>query len=200
MCEIATIIAVTSLAATAASGYMAFQGQRDASKAAEDQGRYQEAVANNNATLAERMAVDAEDRGRNLEQEQRLRTRQLIGQERVQFAKGGVRLGDSGTINTEADAAAFGELDALTLRSNAQREAYGYRTQGMNFQSEGALARASGDSRASNLRTQSYGTALSTAGSVGSRWYAFDKAGAFSSASSGPSSNTTSTPHYFSYG
>ncbi len=199
MCE-PTTLAIASLAATAIGGYMQYQAQNDAADAAQAQGAYQAAVANNNAIIAERMAVDAEDRGRNAEQEQRLRTRQLIGQQRVQFSANGVRLGDSGTINTEADAAAFGELDALTLRANAQREAYGYRTQGMNFQAEGALASAAGRNRASNLRTQAFGTALSTAGSVAGKWYTFNEAGAFSSAGDGPSSDTTSSPHYFSYG
>jgi len=48
---------------------------------------------------------------------------------------------DEGTAQeVTEDTAAFGELDALTIRNNAEREALGFRTQGMNFQASGELA------------------------------------------------------------
>ena len=199
MCEPITLTAALSLAATAVGGVMSYKADMDAANAAEDQATYQASIAHRNYIMAERMAVDAEDRGRIAEQEQRLRTRQLIGQQRASFAGSGVRLGDSGTINTEADAAAFGELDALTVRANAMREASGFRTQGMNFQSEGALATAAGKSRASNLRTSAFGSALNTTGTVANQWYQFNEAGVFDRPPIKKKS-TTSSPHFFTYG
>ncbi|MDA0798709.1 MAG: hypothetical protein O2884_08575 [Chloroflexi bacterium] len=180
MCEPTTALAVASLAATAIGGYVQYQGQKQAASSAQAMAEYEAGVARNNAIASERFAVDAEQRGTAAEQEQRLKTRQLLARQRVGFAANNVQLGSGAVIGTLGDTAAFGELDALTIKSNAQREAFGFRMQGSNFQAESGLARARGATAKSEGRMAALGTALNTAGTVASKWYTFDQAGAFS--------------------
>ena len=45
------------------------------------------------------------------------------------MAANGVDLSSGSPLDILGDTAMYGELDALTIRSNAEREAYGYRVQ-----------------------------------------------------------------------
>ena len=114
--------------------------QRAAADAAQQRANYEAAVARNNMILAERAAVDAEQRGKIAAKQQRLKTSQLIGQQRTGFAAHGVLVDEGSAGDVTEDTAAFGKLDELTITHNAEREALGFRTQGMNFQASGELA------------------------------------------------------------
>src|SRR3990167_9166008 len=114
--------------------------QRAAADAAQQRANYEAAVARNNMILAERAAVEAERRGKIAAKQQRLKTSQLIGQQRTGFAAHGVLVDEGSAGDVTEDTAAFGKLDELTITHNAEREALGFRTQGMNFQASGELA------------------------------------------------------------
>jgi hypothetical protein len=136
MCEPATL-AVISLAATAAGAGVSAYGSISA-------GNYQAAVARNNARYSEYQARDAEDRGQIAEGEQRRKTRQMLGTQRATMAANGADLSSGSALDVQSDTAKFGELDALTIRSNARREAYGYRVGGVNQEAEARLAKMKG--------------------------------------------------------
>mgnify|MGYP001566966260 CR=1 FL=1 len=124
-------------------------------------GRSQEALANYNAEIGMLRSEDALARGFETETRSRIGGRRLIGSQRAAFAASGVDISDpdSTAANVFADTAALSELDALTIRANAAREAWGYRMGAQNDQALGRIARQEGESRA-------VGTLLSTAGSV----------------------------------
>jgi len=146
----AAAVAVVSGVMTAVSTVM--QGQAAAAQAA-----YQAQVARNNQIIAERNAQDAEKRGDVAEDKTRQRTAFILGHQRAQLAGQGAALDDGSPLDLQMDTAGLGELDALTVRGNAQREAYADRVQGMNYGAQAALA----DSKTSML-----GTWLSAGGSV----------------------------------
>lgn len=176
MCDPVTL-AVASIGATVASTGMGIvaQGQQAASQQA--MYGYQAAVARNNQQQANAMAVDAERRGAAEEQRQRTRTASLIGTQQAALAAQGTDLEGSPT-DILGDTAAVGELDALTIRSNAAREAWGFRSRGVEFGNQVALANAQqGNSGLSALGVGA--SLLAGAGSVADKWYRFDKAGAF---------------------
>ncbi len=166
MCEIATIAAVASIGGT----IMGAVGQLQAGDAAAKAANYNAAVARNNQIIAEQQAQDALKRGQIAEDEQRRKTAQIRGAQRASLAASGVALDQGAPLDILGDTAAFGELDALTIRNNADREAYGYRVQGMNFAAEAGLA----DARAGAARQAGMigaaGTLLSGAGTVMDRW------------------------------
>lgn len=113
-------------------------------------GKSQEALANYNAELGRLKATDAITRGEIAVDKQHILGRKVIGSQRAAFAASGVDITDpdSTAVNTFADTAATSELDALTIRTNAAREAWGYRMTAQNDQALGRIARAEGDNKA----------------------------------------------------
>ncbi len=120
------IIAIAGLVATAASTAASVDAQRKTAG-------YQASVETENQKKATFAAADAIHRGQIEEDAARTRTRMLVGEQSAAFAASGVELGSGSPASVTADTAMFGELDALTIRSNAQREAWGYKSQAEEF-------------------------------------------------------------------
>jgi hypothetical protein len=146
-----------SLAASAAGAGYAAYGQHRA-------GQYQAAVAEQNASLAEKAAVDAENRGRTEEAQHRMKVRSLIGQQKAGYGASGVLVDTGSPLDALADTAYIGEQDALTIRRNAAMEAWGLRTQSGNFRAEGRLSKLQGNYGAG-------ATLLQGAGAAGGQFY-----------------------------
>jgi hypothetical protein len=106
-------------------------------------------------------ARDAEARGVQLEQRHRQTTNRLIGSQRAAFAASGVDVSDvdSTAGDVFADTAALSEIDAMTIRTNAAREAWGYRMGAEDDLARGALAEA-------ESRNAALGDLLSAGGSL----------------------------------
>jgi hypothetical protein len=88
-----------------------------------------------------------------MELRQRQNTRGMIGSQRAAFAASGVVVDDpnSSVADVAANTAALSEIDALTIRSNAAREAWGFRSQAQDFRTRGQIAKNEG-SRARSAR------------------------------------------------
>jgi hypothetical protein len=146
----AAAVAVVSGVMTAVSTVM--QGQAAAAQAA-----YQAQVARNNQIIAERNAQDAEKRGDIAEDKVRQRTAAVLGHQRAQLAGQGAALDEGSPLDIQGDTATLGEFDALTVRSNYQREAYNDRIQGMNYEAQARLY---------DTKTDTLGSWLSAGGSI----------------------------------
>lgn len=135
MCEAVTIgLMMASTAMAAKSSY--------------DQGKYQERVGENNALSAKYAADDAMARGAVEEQQTRNRTRALMGQQRAALAANGIDATSGTGSQLLTDAAGFGEFDALTVRNNAMKQAYGFNVQATNLLTEGKTAKIAGTNQA----------------------------------------------------
>jgi hypothetical protein len=130
---------------------------------------YQAAVNRNNSTLAEWNARDAITRGQKAEQQQRLKTAALKSTQRASFAARGMALDEGSPLAILDDTAFMGEQDALTLRDNAAREAWGYRVQAGNYASDAGMLSTRADAE-SPLKAGA-SSLLSNAGAVASSWY-----------------------------
>lgn len=148
------------LAANAAAGYFGTRRQADA---AVQQGNYEGDLLDRNAGVADAQAADALARGRESEQQYRGGVRRTIGAQRAATAASGVDIEGGSAEDVRADTATIGELDALTIRNNAAREAYGFQVQASNDRSRAGLARRGGQNAASAARAQGVSTLL-TAG------------------------------------
>src|SRR5262245_53626432 len=102
--------------------------------AAKRQGELEQDTANDqarlledNATLAEQQAQDAIARGAESEERFRQGVATIIGSQRAASAAANLDVNFGSALDIQHDAAYLGELDALTIRSNAAREAWGYR-------------------------------------------------------------------------
>ena len=109
------------------------------------QAKYQSAVADQNADVAEAQAQDSINRGNAQAEEVRRRNRQAAGTQAATMGATGADLSTGNALDIFGDTAQFGTLDALTTVNNAQREAYGYQVQSANYDAQAVSARKQGN-------------------------------------------------------
>jgi hypothetical protein len=135
MAPVAIGAMVVGAMAAAYAAYRSTQAQRASAT-------YNSKVQEQNAKLAELQAKDTEARGRLEEDAYRKRLGQAQGSQLAALAGTGVDLGAGGSaLDLRRDLATAGNLDALSIRMNTQREAYAQRLQGTGASAEAALAR-----------------------------------------------------------
>jgi hypothetical protein len=161
-----TTLALLALSAADTAGK--YVDQRRGAGAAVRQGDYEGDILDQNAGLAQQQAADSLARGREAEGRQRAQGRQLAGAQRAAFAASGVEIDSGSAADVMANDHALDELDAMTIRNNAAREAWGYQVQSNDYRRQADLARMSGRETASSLRSQSVSTLLTGAGSLAS--------------------------------
>jgi hypothetical protein len=157
-------MAVASLAIGAMSAYQQSKSQQ----ASMD---YQSKVAQNNAITAEYQAQDAIKRGEVAEAEQRRRTSMLKGSQTARLAANGLDISEGSALNILSDTDWMGEQDALTVRDNASREAWEYRQQGANSQSNSNMLSASADAQNPLLSGATSIMTNPALGTVAGKWY-----------------------------
>lgn len=133
MCEPTTIAYAAYFAAAAVSAYSTYES-----------GQAQKAEGKANAKIAEIQEKDAIQRGSIAEDEERARVRAIMGQQRAAFGANNVVTSTGSPLGILADTAQYGELDALTARNNAAREAFGYRVDAGNSLRRGRQAAREG--------------------------------------------------------
>lgn len=99
-------------------------------------GYYDAAVARNNAKIAQYNATLKLQEGQRAEMAQRLKTDTLIGSEKAGYASGNIDVSTGSAVDVFGNTAMLGELDALTLRYNAEGAAQGLRQQARAFNSQ----------------------------------------------------------------
>lgn len=169
-----------ALALTALSTIMGVVGQvgrqnaqAQAASANAAQARYQAQVAAQNQELMRLQAAEATQRGQVAEENRRRLTGQQIGQQQAGLAAQGTDLEGSPT-DILGDTAAAGEVEALTMRSQAARQAYEYQIAGVGYGNSGVLQ----SSRALNSTYQpdylgAGASLLSSASTLAEKWRNF---------------------------
>ena len=153
MCEPTTIAMAAMAVGGGVSAFSAIQ-----------QGKTAQKVANNNATMAEYAAQDAQKRGEEDAMAVQRKAAALKSSQRVGLAANGLDLSYGTAADLQDQTDFFAQSDAATARTNASREAWRLRAGGEQDRAAGAAAR-------SNANLQAAGTLLSTAGSVAGKWY-----------------------------
>lgn len=152
--------ATIALASSVYSTVSGFETQQRQAWASQAMGKYESAIDEQNAKLADLSAKDALERGQVEEQRQRMVTRQTIGATRAAQAAQGVDVATGSAVDVQASEAGLGELDALMIRNNAAREAYGYKVEAINYRQQGKLAAFAGANAAAGYRAGSYSSLL----------------------------------------
>lgn len=175
MCGIAEASLAASIIGAATQAY----GQVQAGKAARAEANYKAAIQRNNSIRAEYLADDAIERGKEEKRKAALRGRLLIGAARASLAANGIEVDTGSAGDLILDQQAVNSLDVFTAENNAEREAQEFIIRAQQFESEASLSELSGANAARNAQFQAGGTLLTGAGKVASKWYQFDKEGAF---------------------
>ena len=146
------------------------RGQRQAAAAKANEYEYQAKIDDNNRKVALWKAQDAQDRGAKEEAALRVKVAQLKGRQKSALAASGVEIGDGSALDILGDTAALGELDALTIRSNAEREAYEQKVNASNLAANAGMKRMGAGNAIIAGRIGSMTSLLTGAGSIASQW------------------------------
>ena len=172
-------LAIGSLIASVGSGLVGAIGAKTSADATAASYDYKAQVASNNAVIAKRNADEATRTGEFQAQAQGLKTKNLIGTQLVTQASNGLDVGSGTNVNVRQSAEELGHLDTLTILHNAAKNAAGFKAQGMNFEAESQLDKAS----ASNAKTAGdfsmVTSLLGSAGSFSDKWIGYKQKGVF---------------------
>lgn len=165
-----TALMYASLAATIASAGVAAYGAIQQGQAAAAAGEYNAQVATQNAAIARENALIAEQSGEAQASMALQKTRATIASTTAQQAASGVDVRSGSYTDVRSSEREIGEIDAMNLRSNAAREAFGYRVKATSEENEAILSKFEGD----NAKTAGYisagATLLGGAGSAAGKW------------------------------
>lgn len=158
-------------------GAMAFSaiGSMNQAEAQQNQYNYQAQVARNNATMAGYQAKEAIRQGQIEEQNQRLKTAAMYGDQRAQLAANGLDLGEGTATELLTTTKYMGERDALTIRDNASRKAWAAQVQEQGFTDEASMKTASADGI--NPLMAGATSLMGSASNVADSWYKAKKSG-----------------------
>ena len=125
-------------------------GANQEGQALEAQAKYQQKMYEFNSILAEKQADDAIERGEQDVRTVRLETRKLVGSQRAALAAQGLDP-DSGSASAVVDETRMaGIKDESTIRTNALREAFGFKIDALNSRASGQLGVLAAKSKASS--------------------------------------------------
>lgn len=184
MCDPITIATTVGAISSVAQGYSAYQ-----------QGKYQEGVAKFNARQLENEAIQTKNVGTEREMEHREKVQQLIGQQRAQIGASGVTFSGSAEQLLESSELQ-GEVDALRIRSNFERQAQSLEQQAELTEQQGRAARAAGRSALTGSLLSAAGTVAG--GAVAGKWFGANSAASQAASGAVPLDLSKSLPNTFS--
>jgi len=146
-----TFMAGTAIASTALSAVSAINQSNQA-----------QATANANAKTAELKAQEAERLGEQKAVDVQRRGAALKSTQQVTQAANGLDIGYGTAADLQDQTDFFTQSDVATTRTNARKDAYGYRAQGANYQAQ---------ANSENPLMAGTTSLLTGASQVASRWY-----------------------------
>lgn len=112
------------------------------------QGEFQRDQSNLNARLAERQAQEAIEQGRADAGTARRKSNAQAASQKVAAAAMGLDISEGSPAEAIDQTRAVGAVDEMNIKTNAWREAWGYRVQASNYRMEGDMAKIAGDGAA----------------------------------------------------
>ncbi len=165
------------LAATVLGGLFSAQGNIQQGNAQSMASGYAAQVASNNAAISEQNAVLATAVGEANVQSQKRRTSAAVSETRATQASRGLEVNSGSNAEVQRSEQELGDLDALTIRNTYARTAYGYRTQGANYDAQAELDKAASKNAKLAGYLNATGSLLSSGTSVSSKWSSFQQKG-----------------------
>lgn len=137
-------LAIAGAGVSAVQRIRAGNAAAEAGEAQREAAESQAELAEYNAAIADLQAADAIERGAQDESRFRAGVRGIVGAQRAATAGSNVDVGFGSALDVQADAAFLGELDALTIRTNAAREAWGFEVEATDLRKRAEIARKEG--------------------------------------------------------
>ncbi|MDR2219726.1 MAG: hypothetical protein LBE24_04005 [Methylobacillus sp.] len=137
----------------------------------------QAAIAETNAKIAEIGAETALAQGAAQIAQQTMEAGHIKSRQRANLAAAGVDLKVGSAAETQATTDIMKEIDKNTLHANAVKNAWGYRTQAVDYRNQALMARAT--AKGISPSKAMFSSILGSAGRVAGSWYSFNKSGAW---------------------
>ena len=141
-------------------------GQIYSGMAANAQGKYAQAVANQNAELEDRSRKEAIAQGETAQVQHYRRLSQALGEARARSAASGVDVSFGSAANLQQDISLIGYEDSSTLAQNTMKQVQGFDINANNYRMQGAAARSNGKQAMTAGFIGAAGTLLSAASSA----------------------------------
>ncbi len=146
-----------SLGASALSGL----GQAQAGRAASQSAAYNAQIAANNQVIAQQNATAAIQEGEANAGAASQKTKAQVGGILAEQGASGVNVNSGSSVDVRSSAAQNGELNAINIRADAARRAYGYQSEGANDKIQENLDKAESKNASITSGVESAGTLLS---------------------------------------
>jgi hypothetical protein len=135
--------------------------------AIKSQARWEAGQLERTAQLQEFQAKEAVRLGEKDAQSKAMQVRKLMGRQRAVAAAQGIEVSDGSALDIQAETAGLGALDIVTIRNNAWKQAWGYRVNAADMQSQARFTRVAGKYNArSTLLTGGMNAATSIMGGM----------------------------------
>lgn len=167
------------------------QGQAEKAQAT-----YNASVAAANAQIAKNKAAMAGAAGTAQVEQAQLETRAKVGGLLAAEAAGNIDVTKGSALDVRSSAAQLGELNALTVRSNAARTAYGYQTEAASETGQQGLYQSEANNAMPAAEIGAFGNVLGGATSAASRYSQFQLQAGNSLNSNIYNENPSGTPGY----
>lgn len=132
--------------------------------------RYQAQVARNNKIIADQNADWSMRAGRHEATIQGLRTREIAGQTKADIAASGIDVNSGSAVDVVNATRRAGMMDEATILSNASKEAYGWTTQGANFEAQAGLLELEATEAERSGKFNAFSSLLGSATNIASNW------------------------------
>lgn len=133
-------------------------------------GAYDQQIAESNSRLASMQAEEATARGDKAASQALKQGRQLRGAQRAAAAASGVDIGTGSALALQQETTGLSQLDALTIKNNAAREAHGYQVQAVNYTSQADMTSLATANEARNTLLTGGLRALTAGAETGAKW------------------------------
>ncbi len=163
---------VSTIAGAAGAGVSAF-GKYEEGQATKEAMAYRATVAANNAAIASRDARLDIQAGEVAATNKGLQTRAKVGSQLATQGASGVDVNSGSAPTVRAATAEYGMLDALTIRSNSEKQAYAKEVEATSDTAQSQLDTMAGEEAGKAGALGAAGTLLSGASTVGlnfARW------------------------------
>ena len=160
---LAPYAAIAAAAVTAAGTYISAESQAS-------QARYQAGVARNNQQIADYNAQVAAQKGQEEESAKRAQATQLIAAERAAAGASGIEANSGSPLKVQSDTARLGDIDAMTIRSNAAREVYGYKVAGLSYGGQAAADESAASQAELGGYLGAFGSIIGGGSTVAQKW------------------------------
>lgn len=166
----AAAMANTAIVASTISAAIGVASSIQQGKQAQAQANYQAKVAQENAKLADQQASATRKEAYDEMTAQRQKTAKLIGAQRAAAGASGAAVDVGSVLDTTAETAAQGELDAINIYNKGIDSAYNSQLQAWNYRQNASAYKAQGEAAKKASYMDAASSAIGGIADVASTW------------------------------